>query len=134
MKHEGSSSSHPSLNTTAKSCTPPFRVGLLCAIVRAALLRCMLTTRRGCDADRHEIAESHELASHSFGKEEELPGRYSVVFKKDVAPSPDEINVIASVCWLTWRMSYTDRASISAQGTGCGLPLSTLCCCMISKW
>ncbi|ELR13654.1 R3H domain containing protein [Acanthamoeba castellanii str. Neff] len=44
----------------------------------------------------HEIAESHELASHSFGKEEELPGRYSVVFKKDVAPSPDEISVIAS--------------------------------------
>jgi len=46
---------------------------------------------------RHEIAESHELVSHSFGKEEELPGRYSVVFKKDVAPSPDEISVIASV-------------------------------------
>ena len=46
---------------------------------------------------RHEIAESHELASHSFGKEEELPGRYSVAFKKDVAPSPDEISVIASV-------------------------------------
>jgi len=44
----------------------------------------------------HEIAESHQLPSHSFGKEEVVPGRYSVVFKKAVAPSPEEISVIAS--------------------------------------